>query len=64
MQAGEADEAAVRAADMVEQYRWVIPAKGFQTLLVQFQSEDMGNFKENLVFEVKIMIRQAYLVRC
>lgn len=52
MQAGEADEAAARAAERVEQYRWVIPAKGFQTLVVQFQSEDMGNFKESLVFEV------------
>ena len=38
--------------EKVEQSRWVVPANGSQMLVVQFQSEDMGTFKENLVFEV------------
>ena len=39
--------------EKVEQSRWVVPANGSQMLVVQFQSEDMGTFKENLVFEVR-----------
>lgn len=39
-------------AERVEQYRWVVPAKTSQTLVVQFQSPEKGNFKENFVFEV------------
>ena len=46
------DDATILTAERVEQYRWVVPAKASQTLVVQFQSTDMGNFKENVVFEV------------
>ncbi len=48
----EADEALILAGEKVEQTRWVVPARSTQQLIVQFQSEDMGAFKENLVFEV------------
>lgn len=47
------DDATILTAERVEQYRWVVPAKVSQTLVVQFQSTDMGNFKENVVFEVR-----------
>ena len=40
------------AGDKVEQSRWVVPARSSHLLVMQFQSEDMGTFKENLVFEV------------
>lgn len=48
------DDATILTAERMEQYRWVVPAKASQTLVVQFQSTDMGNFKENVVFEVKL----------
>ncbi|KAL0040642.1 hypothetical protein WJX79_000331 [Trebouxia sp. C0005] len=48
----EADEALILAGEKVEQTRWVVPARSTQQLIVQFQSEDMGVFKETLVFEV------------
>lgn len=51
-QAAEGDEATVMNGDKVEQSRWVVPANGSQLLVVQFESEDMGTFRENLVFEV------------
>ena len=38
--------------EKVDQSRWIVPANGSQMLVVQFQSEDMGTFRENLVFEV------------
>lgn len=52
LQVSEADEAIILAGEKVEQTRWVVPARSTQQLIVQFQSEDMGAFKENLVFEV------------
>lgn len=52
MQAGEGDQASIINGDKVEQSRWVVPANGSQIVVVQFQSEDMGSFRENLVFEV------------
>lgn len=52
LQVAGADEASIMAGDKAEQTRWVVPAKGSQLLVMQFQSEDMGGFKENLVFEV------------
>lgn len=51
-QAAEGDEATIMSGDKLEQSRWVVPANGSQLLVMQFQSEDMGTFKENLVFEV------------
>lgn len=53
-QGGDADAATALNAEKVEQSRWVIPAKKSQMLVVQFQSTDMGSFKENLVFEASI----------
>ena len=38
--------------EKVEQSRWVVPARSSQLLIMQFQSDNMGAFKENLVFEV------------
>lgn len=58
-QAGDVDEATVMSAERVEQSRWVIPAKKSQMLVVQFQSPDMGSFKENLVFEASLLYRQT-----
>jgi len=52
LQVTEADEALILAGEKVEQTRWVVPARSIQQLIVQFQSEVMGAFKENLVFEV------------
>ena len=52
LQVIEADEALNLSGEKVEQTRWVVPARSTQQLMVQFQSEDMGAFKENLVFEV------------
>lgn len=52
LQVTEADEALILGGEKVEQTRWVIPARSTQQLIVQFQAEDMGAFKENLVFEV------------
>lgn len=47
-----AGDAAVLDGDKSEQTRWVIAAKATQLLVVQFQSEDMGSFRETLSFEV------------
>lgn len=52
LQVTEVDEALMLAGEKVEQTRWVVPARSTQQLIVQFQSENMGAFKENLVFEV------------
>lgn len=43
------------AGDKLQQSRWVVPARSSQLLVMQFQSEDMGTFKENLVFEVCLL---------
>lgn len=51
-QAADGDEATIMCGDKVEQSRWVVPANGSQLLVMQFQSVDMGTFRENLVFEV------------
>lgn len=52
VQAAEGDQDSIMNGDKVEQSRWVVPANGSQTVVVQFQSEEMGSFRENLVFEV------------
>ena len=51
-QVAETDEASIMAGEKTEQTRWVVPARSSRQLIVQFQSEDMGSFKDNLVFEV------------
>lgn len=62
MQTAEGDQASILNGDKVEQSRWVVPANGSQVVVVQFQSEDMGSFRENLVFEVSVLRSYDYYI--